>query len=121
MRRVHCVGEVASRSRTLRRAAAAVACLLLAGSLGPPPFAPAGAADPVRVVTSPRSATSTPGESRPQAQRLSALAGIEDETLARHSAGEWSDSEVVMVILLLVFLFPIGLVVLIILLCTDGG
>lgn len=121
MRQARCVPENTFRSRTPQRAARAAASLLLAAGLGAPSFAPASAADPVRIQTSPQPANTTPSGSHTQAQRLSALQGLEDESLAPHKAGEWSDTEVVMVILLLVFLFPIGLIVLIVLLCTDGG
>ncbi len=50
---------------------------------------------------------------------FSELAKNEDEGLARHVAGDLSTGEIILVVLLLIFLFPIGLIVLIILLVTD--
>jgi hypothetical protein len=108
-------------SRTVERAARAIACILLTGWLGAQTITAANAADPARAETALRSTSTAAAGSRPQAKRLSDLAAIEDEGLTRHAAGEWSDSEVVVVILLLIFLFPIGVIVLIILLCTHGG
>src|ERR1022692_4602167 len=105
------IGHTSSCS-TRKRATTAVASLLLAaGLLGAPAIAPANAADAVCAQQESRS-TST----RPQTQRLSDLARLEDESLAKHTAGEWSDAEVILTLLLLIFLFPIGLIVLIVLL-----
>ena len=106
-------------TRTLKRA---LACLLLAGLLGSPTaMARADAGDQGRAQLEHRSTGTAPAGTSTQAQRLSDLSKVEDESLAEHAAGEWSNSEVVMVVLLLIFLFPIGLIVLIILLITDGA
>lgn len=55
-----------------------------------------------------------------QDQLFRDLQSCEDEKLETRAAGEWSDSEVLLVVLLLIFLFPVGVIVLIVLLCTDG-
>jgi len=72
----------------------------------------------------PARATSAPPATARQVQRqdpLDALARHEDRTLERQRAsGEWSTGEIVVVVLLLIFLFPIGLIVLIVLLIMKA-
>lgn len=53
---------------------------------------------------------------------LDEFAQAEDESLADHRASgeEWSTGEIIVVVLLLIFLFPIGLIVLIILLIVKA-
>jgi hypothetical protein len=67
--------------------------------------------------------TSAPATARTAkvADPLDSLARHEDRSLERQRAsGEWSTGEIVVVVLLLIFLFPIGLIVLIILLIVKA-
>jgi len=101
-----------SLSTTLARLAVA-GTLLLAPGL-------ARAADPP-ATTAVRSASTS---ARPSLapDTFDALARDEDESLAKHRAsGErWTDGEVILVVLLLIFVFPVGLIVLIVLLIVKS-
>jgi hypothetical protein len=99
------------------RSIAALARFVLAGALllGP-------AATQARAETGPAVTTRIAESPRPTASpaTLDALEREEDEGLATHRAsGGWAWWEILIVVLLLVFLFPIGLIVLIILLIVK--
>ena len=98
----------------------ALARLAVAGSLLLAPSVAWGAPGPPVATTTSSAGTSA----RPplRADMLDALARDEDESLAKHRAsGErWTDGEVILVVLLLIFVFPVGLIVLIVLLIVKS-
>jgi hypothetical protein len=61
------------------------------------------------------------GVATPEVTRtLDDLASVEDEKLAHAKAGShWTSGEIIVTVLLLIFLFPIGLIVLIVLLIKN--
>jgi hypothetical protein len=71
-----------------------------------------------RAAETPSAASSSTDARAPAAsidRSLDDLAAAEDEKLAEQKAGRWRDGEIVCVVLLLIFLFPIGLIVLVVL------
>jgi hypothetical protein len=107
---------LSGRSRTTLLARA-----LLAAALGlAPAVARAGG-----VARAPDRTTATAlvssGKPAPEKDQLARdLEPLEDEALASHEAGsKWSTLQIVIVVLLIIFLLPIGLIVLIVLLIVD--
>ena len=92
--------------------------LLASGSLAP---GVARAASPTALpaATSTEPSRTAPAPKTERDDVLRELESREDESLASHRASGWSTLRWVVVILLLIFLFPIGLIVLIILLIVD--
>jgi hypothetical protein len=78
----------------------------------------AGDPEPARITRA--EAAPRPASTRSHAALMSDLARVEDEGLTRHRAGgHWERHEIVIVVLLMIFLFPIGLIVLIVLACNK--
>jgi hypothetical protein len=98
-----------SRARRLLFAVALAAATLFSGTLARATDRPeARAAAPASVAS-------------PEVTRtMDDLASVEDENLARAKAGaHWTNGEIIVTVLLLIFLFPIGLIVLIVLLIKN--
>lgn len=104
---------------SLGRALALGLAVLLAAPLAVARAAGPSAPGPARATATGAPRVATARGDAEQEQLFRELTPLEDESLAEHRAGGWSTFRIVVIVLLCIFLLPIGLIVLITCLIVD--